>query len=247
MGKEGSHDRRDSSKGTHPALRSAMRTLERMIENALRRTFWGVAAAMIALSGCGAGAQKSIVQTAISSGAERSTAFEATARALDEHPEYVDEFYEVARRHPPMLNRFLSDTARDLHDPKLARPTAALLAQHPQSLETTLVDTLDAARGRPGARAAIDRAVVERHVVLADVLSDDGSAVFESMNAVVAEASRKPQARAALLDSMRASAIPIADILKSDPSTMKVLMGAMLRETDHPDAEEVLRKLDLAK
>jgi hypothetical protein len=208
MGKEGSHDRRDSSKGTHPALLSAMRILERMMENALRRTFWGAAAAMIAFSGCGAGAQKSVVQTAISSGAERSTAFEATARALDEHPEYVDELYEVARRHPPMLNRFLSDTARDLHDPKLARPTAALLAQHPQSLETTLVDTHERGRRRGQSQAP----------------GEGGSPGF---HASVGNPHRRYSEERSEHD--------------------EGLDGRHASRDNHPDAEEVLRKLDLVK
>jgi hypothetical protein len=197
----------------------------------------------VAVSGCGVSAQKNAVEMAISSDKERAEAFEATARVLDEHPEYVDQFYEVALRHPALLNRFLADTTRDLRDPWLARATARLLTLHPESLQTTLRETLDASRDKPPARAAVGRAVVERHKELAEIVTDDRAAVFQSMVAVVAAVGAKPGARAGFLDAMRASARPIAALLKSDPETIKVLMGAMLRAEGGPPVEDAPERL----
>jgi len=58
---------------------------------------------------------------------ERLKTFESTARALDGKPEFVDELYAVARRHPPMFNRILANTTRDLAEPELAHETMVLL------------------------------------------------------------------------------------------------------------------------
>jgi hypothetical protein len=200
-----------------------------------------------ALTGCGAGAQKSAIEAAVAGAGERATAFEATARALDEHPEYVDEFYAIARRHPPMWHRFLVDTSRDLSDPSLADPVADLLTRQPAALEELLLATLDAAKDRPDARAAIDRAVIERREILADILTDSHDAVVASMGAIVAAAQRRPAARAAFLESMRRSAPRISEMLKGDTETTKVLMGAMLREQHRPELEGLLKEFGLVK
>src|SRR5687768_6652565 len=58
---------------------------------------------------------------------ERLQTFDSTARALDEKPEFVDEFYRIARRHPAMFRRFLANTTRDLVEPGLAHDTVRLL------------------------------------------------------------------------------------------------------------------------
>ena len=43
---------------------------------------------------------------------------------LDEHPEFVDEFYAEARKHPPLFDRFIMNAARDLKDKQFAEITA---------------------------------------------------------------------------------------------------------------------------
>ncbi len=209
----------------------------------------GVALALnlVGLSGCGAGTQKTIVEVIAKNDGERHAAFEATARALDDHPAYVDEFYVVARRHPATMNRFLANTARDLHDPALAEPTAQRLVDNPASLRETLVATLDAARLRPPAREAISAAVVEKKEIVADILTDRRDAILASLASTVNAVERKPAARPAFLEAMRLSAPRVADLLKSDPETLKVLMAALLGAEDHTFLEGLLKKIGVVK
>ncbi len=57
-----------------------------------------MAAFLAVTAGCATGAEKNAIEAVMANDAERARAFEATARALDEHPEYIDEFYSGARR-----------------------------------------------------------------------------------------------------------------------------------------------------
>jgi hypothetical protein len=205
------------------------------------------AAALAALVGCGAAAQKDIISAVVSGDSERANAFEATARTLDEHPEYVDEFYRVARRHPVTLRRFLTDTARDLHEPELANLNAELLAENPASLSAVLVATLDAAKGRPPARAAIDSAAAARADLMADIIADSPRTVIAVTNSNIVAVGRRPAARAAFLEAMRDSAPRVADLLKQDPGTTKVLMGAFVREYDPPVLAQMLQTLGVVR
>jgi hypothetical protein len=208
---------------------------------------WLCAAAIVALAGCGAGAQKDIISAVVADNGERAKAFEATARTLDEHPEYVDEFYRVARRHPATMHRFLSAMAPDMREPELATANAEVLAENPASLAAVLVATLDAAKSRPATRAAIDSAAASRADVLADIIADSPHTVTTVTNADIAAIGRRPAAQAAFLEAMRNSARRVADILKQDPDTTKVLVGAFVRENDPPALAQLLQKLGIVK
>jgi hypothetical protein len=206
-----------------------------------------ITAGLVVFAACGAGTQKGLIKTVVANDSERATAFEAAARALDEHPEYVDEFYGVARRHPATMRRFLIAIARDLREPELAGPTAELLTENPPSLERVLTSTLDAARSRPPARAAIDAAVMARAATMAEIVADNPRAVTKVIDTNVMAVERRPSARAAFLASMRDSAPPVARMLKGDPDTTKVLLGAVVREQDPPAFGELLQKLGVVK
>jgi hypothetical protein len=208
---------------------------------------WQAALALAAAAGCGTGAQTDLIKTAVADNGERATAFEAAARTLDEHPEYVDEFYRVARRHPTTMRRFLEDTARDLRAPDLAAANAEILVAHPASLGPVLVATLDAAKRSPEARAAIDEAVTARAETMADILAASPAAVSRITDANVAAVDRRPPARTAFLSSLRRSAPRVAGMLKQDPETTKVLLGALVRQEYSPAASELLERLGLVK
>jgi hypothetical protein len=162
---------------------------------------FGCMPGLVSLAACSPGAQKSVIESALANDGERATSFEATARALDEHPDYVDQFYAVARRHPRMMGRILADTTRDLRDPALAIPTATLLAETPDALEETLVATLDAAATKPRAPSAIDRALAPKSERVGAILAEDHDAVVRCMNAVVAAVRTNAIARRAFLDA----------------------------------------------
>ena len=97
----------------------------------------------------------SITDHAFDDDGRRKELMEATLRVLDEHPAYVDEFYEMAKRHHVTLDRFLADTAADLHDPALAKRVAVQLVAHPKGLHQIMISTLDAAQGNRKAMTAI--------------------------------------------------------------------------------------------
>jgi hypothetical protein len=208
---------------------------------------WLRAAALVALAACNAGTQKGLITTAVAGDGERATAFEATARVLDEHPEWVDEFYRVARRHPELLRRFLADMVRDLREPELAKETGELLAENPESLEQTFISALDAAKTRPRARTGIDSAIGARAGTMADVIAGAPDAVTAITDATIAAVEHRPAAKDAFLASLRRGSPRLAVMLKEDPDTAKTLLGALARQYDPPALAEMLQKVGLVK
>src|SRR3954471_18244030 len=94
---------------------------------------------------CTTGAKKEATKTALDAmpRQERIDSFEATSRVLDQHPEYVDELYAAARHHGALLDRFLMNAARDLKERPMAELAAKHLVENPDSLEQTLVTSMD--------------------------------------------------------------------------------------------------------
>jgi hypothetical protein len=104
--------------------------------------------------------------------------FEATLRVLDEKPEYVDEFFQLARKHDRTLNRFTADFSRGLADPALARMVARHLVQAPPGLHHVLVATIDAADG-PQSKRAVTSAMQARSEKVAAIMATDPGAAAE--------------------------------------------------------------------
>jgi len=114
------------------------------------------------LAACTPAQKKPAIATALSADETRHESFEATLRELDEHPEYVDEMFQLSLKHPAMLDRLLSDTAQELSDDAFARRVAAHLAAHPESLRATLVATLIEINGKPAPSDAAAQAIEAR-------------------------------------------------------------------------------------
>src|SRR5258708_35837521 len=131
------------------------------------------------IAGCSAATQQKAIDKTLDSmtAEQRRAAFQDMAVVLDKHPDWVDEFYAVARTHAPLMRRFLTDATRDLNDPKLAATTGELLAAEPASLERVLVATVDAARPTKEDRLAIDLAVAERAEPMSDILTDSPATI----------------------------------------------------------------------
>ena len=159
---------------------------------------------------------------------QRQTTFESTASALDQRPEYVDEFYQIVRKHPSTLHRFLANAARDLHEEALSSETAELVLQHPDSLHTLLIVTLDHVRENPAAVDALTSAVYERRELVADLITDDPRRLDPISATLMQTAAKKPRAREAIRHAMNDERAPVAHILVEDPATVGNLMKAML-------------------
>lgn len=191
--------------------------------------------------GCGVSEQKSAIDAALNNDGLRPKTFEATARSLEQHPAWIDEFYRVARRHPGLMHRFLENSARDLRDPALARDTAQLLAANPPSLERVLIETVDASHDKPESRAAIDRAIIARHKKMADILTDSPQAVQSTMEVSIDYLNQKDASKRALLRAMRSRSGELAGILIADEQTLRTLLDAMSKKAGSD--RESLKKL----
>lgn len=122
---------------------------------------------------CTVSQKREAVEVGTADPGRRQELFEATLRVLDEKPEYVDEFFQQAKKHPATLGRFLRNTAGELQASRqLTEWTAAELVREPGSLEAILVATLDAAAERKPAREAIARAIGERPALAARALAE---------------------------------------------------------------------------
>ena len=153
-----------------------------------------LAATSLALAACGTGSKAFMLDKAFALDGTRRDTMEATLRILDEHPDYVDEFFVLARGHKPTLDQFLGDAARDLHEADLAKLTAEKLVGSPAGLRRVLIETLDAARDRPKARQAITSAIQSRAGIAASILLDDPEALAEVMRGSVDAARKDPAA-----------------------------------------------------
>jgi hypothetical protein len=159
---------------------------------------------------------------------QRRDNFQEMATVLDEHPDWVDQFYEVARRHPPLMKRFLTRAAHDLKDPGLAKTTGELLSDEPASLEQVLVSTVDAAKTKKEARLAIDRAVAARAEPMADVLTDSPATIEAITKGFLTVAAKKPAAKEALQRAVEGQSARIVEFAASDPGLLSSMSRSLL-------------------
>jgi hypothetical protein len=176
-------------------------------------------------AGCSASSQKPAIATALDSREVRGESFEATLRVLDEHPEYVDEFFAAALRHPATLDRFLHNTARDLERDELARFTAERLVAHPPGLRQILIASLDAASDDPTALRAMSDAMAARPQLAAIVVVQSDASLRGTLRALLAEVLKNPDARRSFLVGLSENSDAMARILAPNPD----VLGAMLK------------------
>lgn len=139
--------------------------------------------ALAAVLACTVPQKRKAIDATMQDAERRHESFEATLRVLDEHPEYVEEFFRLAQdRHPATLGRFLRATVSEIdHSPRLTEWTAAELARQPPALEKIMVATLEAADRREASRAAIAQAVGTRPKLAARALAERPDAALEVM------------------------------------------------------------------
>lgn len=205
---------------------------------------WVVALGMLA---CGTTQKKQLIEGGASAMGkdQRLDTFEATARMLDEKPEYIDEFYSVLRKHPKTMSRFFARVTPDLKSEPIAETQAKLLVNKPAALEEVFSATMDAIVDKPKARAALARVMTAKATIVSDILTDDPNAVGATMNATIAAIERKPDAQPAFHGAMKSSAPRVTAILAKDPSTLTVLTEEMLKVEvkDKPALHKLLQKV----
>ncbi len=194
---------------------------------------------------CGTAQKKQLIETgADASDSARKSTFEATARMLDERPEYVDEFYAIARKHPAMFERILVNATDDLEDEELAEKQGKLLAERPKSLEMIMMKTIEAAYPKKEGRLAIARAIEREAPLVADMQADRKATSIAVMKAAIAVAEKRPANAAAFHIAMRASAPQLARIMSQDPETLGVLTEEIIKVQlkDKPALLKLLKK-----
>jgi hypothetical protein len=179
---------------------------------------------------CGAGAKQQAIDKTLETmtAEQRRSTFHDMATVLDRHPDWVDEFYSVARTHPALMKRFLTDATKDLKNPELARTTGELLAQEPASLEQVLVSTVDASQPNREARAAIDRAVAERAEPMSDIMTDSPATMDAVLRGLLTVAANKPSARESLRRAVDKESARMIQLIADDPKLLSSMARSIL-------------------
>jgi hypothetical protein len=181
------------------------------------------------LLGCSAGAQKPAIASALDDPEMRRESFEATLQVLDEHPEYVDDLFAVARRHPKTLDRFLHQTGRELEQDEFARFTAQRLVAHPEGLKRTLIAALDEASDDPVALRAMSEAMAERPQLAAIVVVQTDASLRRVLHALLLEVLKNPEARRAFLAGVSENSDAMARIIVPNTQVLVLLVKAFAR------------------
>jgi hypothetical protein len=192
-------------------------------------TKWLMVLLLMTLAGCSAGAQKPAIASALDDSEMRRESFEATLRVLDENPEYVDELFAAARRHPATLDRLLRNTSRELEQDEFARFTAQRLVTRPEGLKRTLIAVLDEASDDPAALRAVSEVMVERPQLAAIVVVQSDASLRGTLRALLKEVSKNPEARRAFLSSLNENSDAMAQIIVPNPQVLVTLIKAFAR------------------
>jgi hypothetical protein len=185
--------------------------------------------AMFGACACSPTQQKPVIATVLDSEDSRHTSFEATLRVLDQHPEYVDELFAQARRHPATLDRLLQDTAQHLDEPDLAKRTAVQLSAAPAGLKATLVASLDDMQDKPKALKAAAEAIESRPKETAHMLVQSDDAIRRTMHALVVEVHKTPESEAVFREALSQNSDALAAIITKDPELTGVLFKSIAK------------------
>ena len=194
---------------------------------------------------CGIEGKKEVAKTALDAMDEKGRAdtFEGTLRVLDDHPDYIDQIYELTKKHPKVLDRIVADASVDLKDKPFAELAARHIVENPESLETVLVVTLPIIAKAPKARAAVNRALVVDAEVATDIATDDSATLSRLIEAALPTLEKKPSARKNVLAAVHKDRAKIIAFVKEDPQLAKELGEQLIRELvkDKPTIEKMLR------
>jgi hypothetical protein len=124
--------------------------------------------------------------------ARRKELLEITLRALDEHPELVDELFRASLLRPATLDRLFASTARSLGDGDLARRMALELVAHPSGLRRVMIETFDAARSSTEARRALSDAIELRADMTVELLAGQPEQLSTLAMTIVQRAIEEP-------------------------------------------------------
>jgi hypothetical protein len=146
-----------------------------------------------ALSGCTAHGKAEVTDKAFENPETRREMLEGTLRVLDDHPEYVDEMFELSLKHPKTFDRLLSDTAaRTDTDEDVAQRQAERITAHPRGMQRVMVNAFDLLPKRPKAQQALVNSVEARAPVAAAALVKRPDQLATVFRAIMVELKAQP-------------------------------------------------------
>ncbi|MCC6525975.1 MAG: hypothetical protein IT373_25235 [Polyangiaceae bacterium] len=120
-------------------------------------------------AGC---SRESLLRSALADPVERKETMELTLAICDEHVEYVDDLFVLARGHEPTFDRLVKQAAVALEDPAFAAEIAAKLAPSTRAVETITRATLARARHDPELRRALAAATLAEGDVIQQIAAE---------------------------------------------------------------------------
>lgn len=159
---------------------------------------------VVALPACATTTESKVFERAAQNPARRHKLFEANVEMLDRHPEWVDELFEVTRKHRVTLERFTANQSRALEtDPMIAEITARQFRAHPKAIEVSMRHILDQLRDSQAGRHAAAEAMKSRADVSAEVIVSDSEALGQIARAMAKRAKDDPKMRDQLKDALK--------------------------------------------
>jgi hypothetical protein len=145
----------------------------------------GLAVVLVLVTGC---SKESMLRSALEDPAERRETMELTLKIFDEHPEYVDDLFVLARGHDPTFERLVQQAAIALEDPAFAASVANKLARHPVSVQLITRAMLVEARSNPELRRAMATAILSEGDVMQQIAAENPELVQQVLVRIISGA-----------------------------------------------------------
>lgn len=187
-----------------------------------------IAALILVACGTSVRQKRKAMELGLNEQPTRGEFFEATLQVLDANPEYVDEFFQYAKKHRPTLERFISNTVAHLHEEELAALTASYLAKDPDALYTILVQTLDHVGDQRASQQAIARAIEDRARISTRAIATRPSAIQTVTESMVSEVLVNPSAADAFRAAMKKRKDDLARTIAEDQETLAGMVDELM-------------------
>ena len=130
----------------------------------------GLVIMVVVALGC---SKESLLRSALEDPEERKETMQLTLKIFDEHPEYVDDLFVLARGHEPTFDRLVQQAALALKDPAFATLVAGKLAKHPKGVEHITRAMLVEARTNAELRRALAAALLTEGDVMNQIAAEN--------------------------------------------------------------------------
>jgi hypothetical protein len=124
----------------------------------------------VVITGC---SKESVLRSALEDPDERKETMDLTLKIFDEHPEYVDDLFVLARGHEPTFDRLVQQAAVALEDPVFAAKVASKLAHHPKAVEFITRAMMVEARTNAELRRALAAAILTEGDVMSQIAAEN--------------------------------------------------------------------------